>query len=312
VSVRAAVDIGSNSVRLLVVDADGVEQAREQIVTRLAAGRLEATADALRLLAGRCDELGVGPGARRVTATAAVRDAADRPAMVRTLSEAIGAPVVVLPAASEGRLAFAGATDGLDARHDEWYEPAWDVVVDIGGGSTEFTVGRPGEEPLGTWSVPIGCVRITETFLHGDPPTAEELSQAISVIDAHLDDVDRELPAVREATRMVGVAGTITTVAAVELGRFVRDEIHRMWLTRAAAEDVFRTVATETAADRAHNPGLHPDRVATIVGGAAILVAVMRHYGVEGLLVSESDSLDALAALDDAVWARLGPAGPAD
>lgn len=302
----AAVDIGSNSVRLLVLDGAGSEIAREVVVTRLAAGRLDATVDALRRLADRCDGLAIPASARRVAATAAVRDATDRAAMVIALSSAIGAPVVVLSGDAEGRLSFAGATFGLDARRNEWNEPALDVVVDIGGGSTEFTVGLPGEPPVGSWSIPVGCVRITDAWLHADPPTAVELSQAISVIDAHLDDVDRELPAVKDATRMIGVAGSITTVAAVELGRYDRDAIHRMVLTHAAAEDVFRTVATEKAEDRAWNPGLHPDRVGTIVAGAAILVAVMRHYRFDACLVSETDSLDAVAALDPTSWAALG------
>jgi exopolyphosphatase/guanosine-5'-triphosphate,3'-diphosphate pyrophosphatase len=301
----AAVDIGSNSVRLLVLDPSGVEIERIVRVTRLASGKPSATVEAVREVAARCDALGVTGADRRVTATAAVRDATDRNAIVSALSDAIGARVVVLSAAEEGWLAFSGATAGLAPRRNEWNESALDVVVDIGGGSTEFTVGRPGDAPVGSWSIPVGCVRITDAWLRGDPPTAEELSQAISVIDAHLDDIDRELPVVKEADRMIGVAGSITTVAAIELGRYDRETIHRMVLTRAAAEDVFRTVATERADDRAWNPGLHPDRVGTIVGGAAILVAIMRHHRIDALLVSETDSLDAVAALGAREWAGL-------
>ena len=101
---------------------------------------------------------------------------------------------------------------------------------------------------------------------------------------------------VSDATRLIGVAGTVTAVAAVELGRYDPDAIHGMWLTRAAAEDVFRTLATERALDRAFNPGLHPDRVATIVAGAAILVTVLRHLDLDGMLVSERDILDGIIA----------------
>jgi exopolyphosphatase / guanosine-5'-triphosphate,3'-diphosphate pyrophosphatase len=312
----AAIDIGSNSVRLLIID--GSRARREVVVTRLGAGAavgeglradaVERTAAALREFGAAVQ--GAGLADLRVTATAAVRDASNRHEVVSLLSDAIGAPVVVIDGATEARLAFAGATHGLGVRRNEWNEPALDVVVDIGGGSTEFTIGHPGAEPLGSWSVPVGCVRITDAWLHGDPPTAMELSQAISVIDAHLDDVDRELPMIRSADRMIGVAGSIVTVAALELGRYDRDVIHRMQLTKAAAEDVFRTVATESADDRAFNPGLHPDRVTTIVGGSAILVAVLRHYGLDGCLVSESDSLDAVASLPAAVWRDLaGAAG---
>ena len=145
-------------------------------------------------------------------------------------------------------------------------------------------------------SVDVGCVRITERYLHSDPPSPLELSQAITVMHAHLRDVKRELPAVVEARRLVGLAGTVTTMAAVEIGLPVydRDRIHHFVLTREAAEDVFRTLATESRADRAHNPGLEEARADVIVGGAAILVAVMRHFDLDECLVSESDILDGL------------------
>src|SRR5207249_12327360 len=116
--------------------------------------------------------------------------------------------------------------------------------------------------------------------LHHDPPEPEELSAAISVAEAYLDDVVREIPAVKDARRLVGLAGTITTVAAVEIGlaEYDRDKIHHFVLTRAAAEDVFRTLATESRADRVHNPGLEEARADVIVGGAAILVTVTRFH----------------------------------
>jgi exopolyphosphatase/guanosine-5'-triphosphate,3'-diphosphate pyrophosphatase len=146
-------------------------------------------------------------------------------------------------------------------------------------------------------SVDIGCVRLTERFLHGDPPRPEELSQALSVVHDYLDDVEREIPAVNDAVRLVGLAGTVTTVAAVEIGlsTYDRDRIHHFLLTRAAAEDVFRTLATEKRADRIHNPGLEEARADVIVGGCCVLVGVMRHFGFETCLVSEADILDGLA-----------------
>ena len=151
---------------------------------------------------------------------------------------------------------------------------------------------------MGVVSVDIGCVRLTEKFLHGDPPAPEELSQAISVVHDHLDDVARDLPAVKTAARLVGLAGTVTTMAAVEIGlqTYDRDRIHHFVLTRTAAEDVFRTLATEARADRVHNPGLEEARADVIVGGAVILVTVMRHFGFAECLVSEADILDGLAA----------------
>ena len=138
---------------------------------------------------------------------------------------------------------------------------------------------------------------MTEAWLHHDPPTAEELSQALSVIDVHLDDVLRDIPFAGEAATFVGLAGTITNVAAVEIGlpEWSRDAIHHFVLTRAAIEDVFRTLATESIEDRKHNPGLEPQRADVIVGGLCVLVSIMRRFGFAECLVSESDILDGLA-----------------
>ena len=112
----------------------------------------------------------------------------------------------------------------------------------------------------------------------------------------HLADVEREVPAVREAGTLVGLAGTITTVAAIELGlpEYDRDKIHHFRLTKVAAEDVFRTLATETIEERRHNPGLDPGRVDVIVGGAIVLVTIMRALGFDEMLVSEADILDGI------------------
>jgi exopolyphosphatase/guanosine-5'-triphosphate,3'-diphosphate pyrophosphatase len=118
---------------------------------------------------------------------------------------------------------------------------------------------------------------------------------AMSVVRVHLEDVTRLLPAAKEARTIVGVAGTITTVAAVELGFYDRDEVHHFRLSRAAAEDVFRTLATEPLADRRTNPGLRPERADIIVGGCCILVSVLRHLDADALLVSETGILDGLA-----------------
>src|SRR5204862_7224325 len=139
-------------------------------------------------------------------------------------------------------------------------------------------------------------VRSSATFLPPAPPTAAELSRATSVASAHIEDVERELPAIADAVTLVGLAGTVTTVAAVEQGlpEYDRDRIHHFVLTRAAAEDVFRTLATEERAERIHNPGLEEARADVIVGGAAILVAIMRFFAFDACLVSEADILDGL------------------
>jgi exopolyphosphatase/guanosine-5'-triphosphate,3'-diphosphate pyrophosphatase len=151
-------------------------------------------------------------------------------------------------------------------------------------------------EPEGVLSTDIGCVRLTEKFLHSDPPAAEELSQAFDVVRGHLDDVARVIPGASEARRFVGLAGTVTTMAAVEIGlaTYDRDRIHHFVLTRAAAEDVFRTLATESRRQRLHNPGLEEARADVIVGGAVIVTAIMRYFEFDECLVSEADILDGL------------------
>jgi exopolyphosphatase / guanosine-5'-triphosphate,3'-diphosphate pyrophosphatase len=298
----AAVDMGTNSTRLLVADSDGADAGgplstveRHMHITRLGQGvnadrrlhpdAVERTLAVLRKYRDVMDATGVE--GVRATATSAARDAANRHDLLGPAAEILGTTVELLSGDDEGRLTFLGATTGLDA-------PAPHLVVDIGGGSTEFTVGTGA--PEGTLSVDVGCVRLTEAWLHSDPPEPEELSQALSVVQAYLDDVDRDLPAAGQAQTLIGTAGTVTTVAAVEIGLPTYDPevLHHFRLSREAAEDVFRTLATEAADDRRHNPGLEPGRVDVIVGGAAVLVAVMRHWGFEEMIVSEADILDGL------------------
>jgi exopolyphosphatase / guanosine-5'-triphosphate,3'-diphosphate pyrophosphatase len=297
----AAIDCGTNSTRLLVAraGADGAlaELDRRMVITRLGAGvdarraldpaAVARTLEVLRDYRRAMDEHGVERV--RASGTSAVRDAENGAAFLEAAAEVVGAPVELLSGDEEGLLAFGGATADLDPAQGPF------LVIDIGGGSTEFIVGT--KEPEGLVSVDVGCVRLTERFLHSDPPEPEELSAAISVTQAHLEDVVRELPATREARCLVGVAGTVTTVAAVELGLpgYDRDRTHHFRLTRAAAEDVFRTLATEPVADRIHNPGLEEARADVIVGGCCVLVAVLRFFEASELLVSEADLLDGLA-----------------
>jgi exopolyphosphatase/guanosine-5'-triphosphate,3'-diphosphate pyrophosphatase len=259
---------------------EGVDATR-----RLGEEPVDRTLAVLREYRGVIDALGVERV--RATATSAARDARNRDEFLLAGADVLGARLELLDGREEAALSFRGATAGLDA-------PAPFLVVDIGGGSTEFVVGS--DEPEGLVSVDVGCVRITEQYLHSDPPTPEELSQAVSVVRDHMADVARELPAIREAATVVGLAGTVTTVAAIELGlpSYDADRIHHCRLTRAAAEDVFRTLATESAEQRRHNPGLEPGRVDVIVGGAVVLAAVMRAFEIDELLVSEADILDGL------------------
>ncbi len=297
-----AIDVGTNSVRLLVADVDGAgEQARlepldrRMHITRLGQGvdkshrlrpdAISRTLDVLREFRASLDELGVERA--RATATSAARDAENRAEFFGPAADVLRFEPELLPGPEEARLSFLGATAGLT-------EPTPYLVVDIGGGSTEFVFGT--HEPEGLISVDTGCVRITEQYLPSDPPEPEELSQAVSVVRAYLADVEREIPPLRDAATLIGLAGTITTVAAIELGltEYDRDKIHHFRLARTAAEDVFRTLATEPAEVRRENPGLEPGRVDVIVGGAVVLVTIMRTFGFDEMLVSEADILDGL------------------
>jgi exopolyphosphatase/guanosine-5'-triphosphate,3'-diphosphate pyrophosphatase len=297
----AAVDIGTNSTRLLVADTDGAGAPlstvdRRMTITRLGQGvdathrlapeAIERTVKVLRQYRDALDDLGVHKV--RAAATSASRDATNRDEFFAAGRDALGGvDLELIPGDEEARLSFLGATTGLD-------EPAPYLVVDIGGGSTEFILGT--KEPEGLMSVDIGCVRLTEQYLHGDPPRPEELSQAVSVVRDHLADVARELPGIRGAGTLIGLAGTITTVAAIEMGLpgYDAERIHHFRLKREAAEDVFRTLATETLQQRKHNPGLEPARADVIVGGVVVLVSILRAFEFDEVLVSEADILDGL------------------
>jgi exopolyphosphatase/guanosine-5'-triphosphate,3'-diphosphate pyrophosphatase len=223
----------------------------------------------------------------RATATSAARDAHNRDEFFAAAHDALGVTPELLAGEDEAKLSFLGATAALDA-------PAPFLVVDIGGGSTEFVLGT--EEPTGLVSLDIGCVRVTEQFLQSDPPAPEELANAVATVRDLIADVPRVVPGAADARTLVGLAGTITTIAAVEQGlpEYDPERIHHFRLTRDAAEDVFRTLATENAAQRAHNPGLEPGRVDVIVGGAIVLVSILRVLGYDEVLVSEADILDGL------------------
>ncbi|MEX2255566.1 MAG: Ppx/GppA phosphatase family protein [Acidimicrobiia bacterium] len=297
----AAIDIGTNSVRLLVADLDDpagplVTIDRRMRITRLGQGvnasrrlapeAIERTLGVLREYRRAIDEHGAARV--RATATSAARDSENRDEFFGPASEVLGVVPELLTGEEEARLSFMGATIELAA-------PAPYLVVDIGGGSTEFVFGTSAPEALR--SIDVGCVRVTEQWLHSDPPAPEELSNAVSAVRDELADVQRAVPMLSEAATVVGLAGTVTTVAAVEQGlhEYDRDRIHHFRLTRAAAEEVFRTLATEPIADRRHNPGLEAERVDVIVGGAIVLVAIFRTFELTEMLVSEADILDGLA-----------------
>jgi exopolyphosphatase / guanosine-5'-triphosphate,3'-diphosphate pyrophosphatase len=297
----AVVDLGSMSTRLLVTGGDG-QEVRRQVVTRLGEGVVPGSrlgGPALeRVRAALVDHRAVidraGAGEVAVVATAAARAAANAEELTRVVADVLGVEVDVLSAAEEARLAFAGATGDLD--HEG---PL--LVLDIGGGSTEFSVGTVAGGVASSWSAEVGAGTLTDAYLDSDPPTPWELTAALSVVEIHVDDVIREVEGLGEALMggvVVGVGGTITTVAAVELGLIEHDPAatHGLRLSKDAVEDVFRTVATEPARDRVSNPGLPADRVEVIVGGCCVLVEVMRRLGIAEVRVSERDLLDGVAA----------------
>ncbi len=293
----AVVDCGTNTTRLLISDGRGSALERRSEITRLgrgvdAAGRLDPAAveRTLKCLEHYREAIDrYRPSALRVIATSAVRDAANRSDFMGPAEAMVGSAPEVLSGRDEASLSFRGAVSELDPAEGPF------LVVDIGGGSTELSFGA--QDCTDGLSLDIGSVRLTEKYVHHDPPRPEELSACLSVTELHLDDAVRAIPALGSECRLVGVAGTITTVAAVELGLdpYDRDRIHHFRLSKDAAEDVFRTLATETLADRVHNPGLHPGRADVIVAGVCILVRIMRYFDFEECLVSESDLLDGLA-----------------
>jgi len=300
VSKVAAIDIGTNSTRLLVADVDDPTGPlttidRRTRITRLGQGvnetrRLdpEAIARTLAVL----DEYAQAireHGAQRVrmTATSASRDASNRADFFDPAERLVGVRPELISGEEEAVLEFTGATNGLA-------EPEPYLLIDVGGGSTEFIAGAA--RPDGLISVDIGCVRLTEQYLHSDPPTPEELSVAVSAVRDFLADVDRAVPGAAHAKTLIGTAGTVWTMGAIELGVDASDSarIHHSRLSRAAAEEIFRTLATEPIEVRRHNPGLEPGRVDVIVGGVIVVVTAMRHWGFDELLVSEADILDGL------------------
>ena len=293
--IYAGIDCGTNSTRLIIGDGTTTFE-REMMITGLgrgvdATGRLssegmERVTEALgryRVIMDSYDIAGV-----RMTATSAARDAANREEFFDLSEKAVGVRPELISGLEEAELSFLGATAELDPADGPF------LVFDIGGGSTEFAVG--GSKMEGGISTDMGSVRFTEKYVESDPPLPEELVACLSVAEAHLDDVAREVPMAMGARQLVGLAGTVSTAAAVEIGlaEYDRDQIHHFRLTRDAIEDVYRTLVTEASEDRKHNPGLEPGRVDTIVGGMCILARIVRYFGAEDVLVSESDILDGL------------------
>ena len=295
----AAIDCGTNSTRLLIARPGGPQLERVNRITRLGQGvdrtrrlapeAIERTAAALRDYRRLMDRHGVGPV--RMTATSAARDATNRDEFFDEAERIVGVRPELLAGVEEGRLSFAGATADLDPAGGPW------LVVDIGGGSTELVIG-PGEDggPVAVRSLDMGCVRLTERFLADDPPTAAQMAAARAHVVALLDEAVAAQPAFGGGATMVGLAGTVACLAAVdqELDGYDRDRVHHYRLSADRVGAVLDRLAVMTAAERRRVPGVEADRADVIVGGTIVLAEVMSRFGFDGCLTSEADILDGL------------------
>jgi len=291
----SVIDVGTNSVRVFIADGEPLREVeRDLVITRLGegvdrAGRLgdvplARTVDAIGRYADRARD--AGAERLRIIATSAVRDAANRDAFVEVVRERTGEKPVILSGDEEAQLGFAGATIDLDA-------PAPFAVLDIGGGSTELVRGVERAERF--ISLDIGSVRLTERHITHDPPTGAELDAVRADADGHL---GRAAEVIGAGTRtLVGLAGTITTAAAIVVGlqRYERARIHHARLSRRDVADTLSRLAAMTSPQRRELPVMPPGREDVIVAGLVILERVMDRLGHAEVLVSETDILDGTA-----------------
>ena len=301
---RAAIDVGTNSTRLIVLDGDGGTVAREMRITRLGKGvderghlddqALERTLDTIGAYRDQWRDLGVDDAAVRIGATSAVRDASDRDRFFDGVRELTGLEVDVLSGEEEAALSFLGATAAVDARRPV-------VVLDIGGGSTELVAGNDEDEVVASYSMQLGSVRLTERILTDDPPTREQIDAARQEVDERLTEADAALSdagvEVVDAATLIAVAGTPTTVAALHLGldTYEPEAIHGTVLPTMAAQELAGRLLATPVADRQELGPIQSGREDVIAGGALILAVVLERYGFPSAVISESDILNGLA-----------------
>jgi exopolyphosphatase / guanosine-5'-triphosphate,3'-diphosphate pyrophosphatase len=327
----AAIDCGTNSLRLLIADVDPragqlTDVDRRMEIVRLgqgvdATGRLapEPLARTFRALEQYAAAIGdAGAQDVRMVATSATRDAANADEFVDGVNRILGTPPEVLTGDEEAFLSFVGATAELPVPPSRFPEPPY-LVVDIGGGSTEFVcgpgwthAGSPGgddtrrvsslgagsltADPIAALSVDIGCVRLTERYLHGDPPAPGEISAATAAVDAALDTVAEKVP-VATARTLIGLAGSVTTVAGIALGlaRYDPGKIHRATVPAARVHSVTVELLGQTRQERASIGVMHPGRADVIGAGALVLDRVLTRFGFASVMASEHDILDGIA-----------------
>ena len=270
-------------------------------ITRLGQG-VDATGSLAEEAVDRClavlgeyrrvmDDFGVTRG--RLVATSAARDAANGEQFLQAAGMLTRLDPELLEGTAEGRLSMAGAVADLDASGGPF------LVLDIGGGSTELVAGSGADDPeLTAVSLQLGCVRLSERFLSSDPPTVDELASAQALVDEQLDMAIGDQPHFLAAHRLVGLAGTVTTISALQMGLDVydRDKIHHSVISVTEVYDWYRTLASEVRAARLDRAGMVGGREDVIVGGAMILASVMTRFGFDECLVSEADILDGMVA----------------
>lgn len=302
----AAIDCGTNSIRLLVADVDpaartltDVERLMEVVrlgegvdrTGRISPAAMARTLDAARRYGELCERHGVE--AIRFVATSASRDASNADEFVAGVKAAIGVAPEVVPGSEEAQLSFTGATGDLTGVHDAPY-----VVVDLGGGSTEIALGDSGTVEAAL-SVDIGCVRLTERHLAGDPPSPPEIERATADIDAALDRVAEQVPLALGRT-LVGLAGTVTTVTAhaLRLPAYDPAVIHGSVLTVEQVVAACDSLLHMPRPERAALPYMHPGRVDVIGAGALIWKRVVQRVDavapLGAVVTSEHDILDGI------------------
>ena len=298
----AAIDCGTNSIRLLVADPeDGrlVDVIRRMEIVRLGEGvdRTGRFSDAaLARTFGALDDYAaqirlLGAESVRMVATSATRDAANRDAFVSGVLDRLGVEPDVVSGEEEAALSFRGATGDLSATD----VAAPYLVCDIGGGSTEFVLGDAGG-PQAACSIDVGCVRMTERHLHDDPPQQQQIAAARADIERALTTVERVVP-IGQARSLIGLAGSVTTVTALALGldHYDPGRIHHARVSAADVHAVAESLLAMPRSARAALPVMHPGRVDVIGAGALVLDTVLRWGGFAEVVASEHDILDGIA-----------------
>ena len=299
----AAIDCGTNSIRLLiadVIDNKLVDVVRTMIIVRLGEGvdqtrefsqaALTRTFEAVDVYADLINKH--KPDVVRFVATSASRDVSNRGEFFAGVKDRLGFEPTVISGDEEARLSFLGATAGLSDLPDAPTPPY--LVIDIGGGSTEFVVGE--FSPIAAISTDVGCVRMTERHFHDDPPTSKQIADATADIDAAISSASAVVP-LAEVKSLIGLAGSVTTIAALALNLTTYDpaKIHGARISADKVHQVTQELLSMTRVQRAEFGPMHEGRVDVIGGGALVLDRIMQVTGLTEVVVSEHDILDGIA-----------------